>query len=97
MSLKQTKKIYIGLYKGINKFKNDLRAESEPDKILNYNMLEDSHSILNGLKNYFCHLLNVQGIGQTEIHTVDPSVSEPSSFKVSFAVEQLKRNLSNCG
>jgi hypothetical protein len=54
----------------------------------------DSHSILNRGKNYFCQLLNVHGINdvrQTEIHTAEPSVPEPSSSEVEITVEKLKR------
>jgi hypothetical protein len=45
-------------------------------------------------KNYFCQLLNVQGAGgvrQTEIHTAEPLVPEPSASEVEVAVRKLKR------
>jgi hypothetical protein len=46
---------------------------------------------LNRLKNYFCQLLNVNGINdvrQTEIHTAETLVGlpGPSSFKAEIAV-----------
>jgi hypothetical protein len=56
----------------------------------NGDLLEDSHSILNRWKNYFCQLINVHGVNdvrQTEIHTVEPLVPEPSSFEVEIAIE----------
>jgi hypothetical protein len=60
----------------------------------NGDLLADSHSILNRWKNYFCQLLNVHGVNavkQTEIHTAEPLVPEPSSFEVEIAIEKLKR------
>jgi hypothetical protein len=45
-------------------------------------------------KNYFCQLLNVQGaagIRQTEIHTAEPFVPEPSAAEVEVAIRELKR------
>jgi hypothetical protein len=49
---------------------------------------------LNRWKNYFCQLLNVHGVNdvrQTEIHTAEPLVPEPSSSEVHVAIEKLKR------
>jgi hypothetical protein len=60
----------------------------------NSDLLADSHSILNRWKNYFCQLLNVLGVNdvrQTEIHTAEPLVLEPSSFEVEIAIGNLKR------
>jgi hypothetical protein len=48
-------------------------------------LLADSHSILNRWKNYFCQRLNINGVNdvrQTEIHTAEPLVPEPSSSEV---------------
>jgi hypothetical protein len=45
-------------------------------------------------KNYFCQLLNVQGPGcirQTEIHTAEPFVPEPSAAELEVAISKLKR------
>jgi hypothetical protein len=45
-------------------------------------------------KNYFCQLLNVQGAGgvrQTEIHTAEPLVPEPSASEVEVAVRKFER------
>jgi hypothetical protein len=44
--------------------------------------------------NYFCELLNVHGAGvvrQTEIHTAEPFVIEPSASEVEVAIGKLKR------
>jgi hypothetical protein len=45
-------------------------------------------------KNYFSQLLNAYGVsdvGQTEIPTVEPSVSDPSPFDVEIAIAELKK------
>jgi hypothetical protein len=45
-------------------------------------------------RNYFSQLLNVHGdndVRQTEIHTVEPLLPEPSVFEVEMAIEKLKR------
>jgi hypothetical protein len=57
-------------------------------------LLADPHNILNGWKDYFCQLLNVHGTGgvrQTEIHTAQPFVPEPSASEVEDAIGKLKR------
>jgi hypothetical protein len=57
-------------------------------------LLADPHKILNTWKNYFCQLLNVHGAGgvrQTEMHTAEPFVPEPSASEVEVAVGKLKR------
>jgi hypothetical protein len=58
------------------------------------NILADPHKILNRWKNYFCELLNVHGVGgvrQTEIHTAEPFVPEPSASEIEVAIGKLKR------
>jgi hypothetical protein len=59
----------------------------------NGDLLADSHSILNRWKNYFCQLSNVHGVNdvrQTEIHTAETLLPEPSSSEVEIATEKLK-------
>ena len=49
------------------------------------------------LKNNFSQLFNVHGISdfkQTEIHTAEPLVPEPSAFVFEMAIEKLKRHKS---
>ena len=56
-------------------------------------MVADSHRILARKRNYFSQLLNVHGVNddrQTEIHTIEPLVPEPSAFEVEMATEKLK-------
>jgi hypothetical protein len=55
--------------------------------------VKDPHKILNRWKNYFCELLNVHGVGgvrQTEMHTAEPFVPEPSASEFEVAVGKLK-------
>ena len=51
------------------------------------------HSIMVRWRNYFSQLLNVHEVNdirQTEIHTVEPLVLEPSAFEVELAIEKPK-------
>jgi hypothetical protein len=55
----------------------------------------DSHSILARWENHFSQLLNVHGVNddrQTQIHTAEPLVAEPSAFEVGMAIKKLKRH-----
>jgi hypothetical protein len=57
-------------------------------------LLPVPHKILNRWKNYFCQLLNVHGAGgvrQTEMHTAELFVLEPSALKSEVAIGKLKR------
>jgi len=56
-------------------------------------LVADSHSILAKWGNHFSQLLNIHGVNdarQTEIHTAEPLVPEPSAFEVELAIEKLK-------
>jgi hypothetical protein len=60
----------------------------------NDKLFADSHRILKKWKNYFCQLLKVHSINdvrQTKMHTIEPIVPKPSSFRVKITVEKLKR------
>ena len=57
----------------------------------------DSHSILTKWRKYLFQLFNVHGVSdvrQTEIHTAEPPVPEPSAFQVEMAIENVKRHKS---
>ena len=57
-------------------------------------MVTDFHSILARWRNHFSQLLYVHGVSdvrQTEIHTIEPLVPEPSAFDGEMAIEELKR------
>ena len=56
-------------------------------------MVADSHFILVKWRNHFSQLLNVHGVNdgrQTEIHTAEPLLPEPSAFVFDLAFEKLK-------
>ena len=60
-------------------------------------LVADSHSNLARWRNYFSLILNVHGINdvrQTEIHTAEPLVAEPSASEVELAIEKPKRHKS---
>jgi hypothetical protein len=49
-------------------------------------------------RNHFSQLLNIHGVNdvrQTEVHTAEPLVTEPSAFKVEMAIQKLKRHKSS--
>ena len=53
-----------------------------------------SYSILARWRDYLSQLLNVHGVNdaiQTEIHTAELLVPEPSAFEVDMTIEKLKR------
>lgn len=79
------------LYRGINECKRGYQPRSDLVKNESDDMVADSHNTLNRLKNYFSQLLNVQRVSdvkQTEIHTVEPLVLDPSPFEVQIAIAQ---------
>ena len=60
-------------------------------------MVADSHSILPRWRNHFYQLLNMHGVNdvrQTEIHTAEPLVPEPSTFEIELAIEKIKSHKS---
>jgi hypothetical protein len=82
------------LYRGINEFKKCYQPRTNLVKDERGDLLADPHKILNRWKNYFCQLLNVHGSGgvrQTEMHTAEPFVPEPSSSEFEVAIGILKR------
>ena len=63
-------------------------------------MVADSYSILARWRNHFSQLLKVHGfnyVKETEIHTAEPLVPEPSAFEVELAVEKLKSQITRYG
>jgi hypothetical protein len=48
--------------------------------------------------NHFSQLFNVRGasdVRQTEIHTAEPLVPEPSAFEIEMATEKLKSQMAS--
>jgi hypothetical protein len=82
------------LYRGINDFKKGYQPRNNVVKDEKGDLIADSHSILARWRNHFLQLLNVHGVNdvrQTEIHTAEPLVPEPSDSEVERATEKLKR------
>jgi hypothetical protein len=85
------------LYSGINDFKKGYQPRNNVVKEEKGDLVADSHSILARWKNHFFQLLNVHGVKyvrQTEIHTAEPLVPEPSVSEVKIAIEKLQRHKS---
>jgi len=60
-------------------------------------LVTDFHSILARWRNHFSQLLNIRGVndvGQTEVHTAEPLVPEPSAFEFELGIEKLKSHKS---
>ena len=60
-------------------------------------MVTESHSNLGRCRNHFPQLLNVHGfndVRQTETHTAEPLMPEPSAFQIELATEKLKSHRS---
>jgi hypothetical protein len=72
-------------YSGINGFKKGYQHSTNLVKEESGDLLAVPNKILNRWKNYFCELLNANGAGgvrQTEIHTAEPFVPEPSASDI---------------
>jgi hypothetical protein len=85
------------LYRGVNDFKRGYQPRTNVVKDENGAVVADSHSILARWGNHFSQLLNVRGVNdvrQTEVHTAEPLVPEPSAFEVEMAIEKLKSHKS---
>jgi len=60
-------------------------------------LITDWHSILARRRIQFSQLLNEYGVidvRQTEIHTSEPLLAEPSAFEFKMVIESLKRHKS---
>jgi hypothetical protein len=76
-------------YMVINEFKKGYQLRTNLEKDERGDLLAERHRILDRWKNYFCQLWNVHGAGgvrQTEMHTAEPFVPEPSSSEVEIAI-----------
>ena len=81
------------MYRGISVFKKGYRHGTDIVKNEKGDLVAHSRSILTSWRNYFSQLLNVIGVNdvrQTEIHTAETTLPEPSAFEVEVAVEKLK-------
>jgi len=85
------------LYRSINDFKKGYQPRTIIVQDEKGDLVADSHSIMTKWRNYFSHLLNVNGtkdVRQEEIHTAEPLVPEPSAFEFELAIEKLKSHKS---
>jgi hypothetical protein len=85
------------LYRSINYFKRGYQPRTNVVKDEKGDLVADSHSILARWRDHFSQLLNIHGVNdvrQTEVHTAEPLVPEPSAFEVEMAIEKLKRHKS---
>jgi len=60
-------------------------------------LVADSHIIVARWRKYFSQLFNVHGVkdvGQAEIHTAEPLVTEPSASEIELATDKLKSHKS---
>jgi hypothetical protein len=81
------------LYRGVNGFKKVYQPRTNRVKDENSDFVEDPYSIVARCRNCFYQLLNIHGVNdvrQTEIHTVEPLVPQPSAFEVELAIEKLR-------
>jgi hypothetical protein len=82
------------LYRGINEFKKGYQPRTNLVRNSRGSLLADLYKILYMWKNYFCRLLNVHGavgVRQTEMHTAEPFMPEPSASDVEVPVGKMKR------
>ena len=76
------------MYRSI--FKKDYQPRTNIVKGERSDLVTNSHDILARWRNHFSQLLNVHEVNdvrQTEIHTAEPLVPEPSAFEFEMAVE----------
>jgi hypothetical protein len=81
------------LYRGINDIKKGYQPRTNILTDEKRGLVADSHSILARRRNYFSQILNVHGVNdirQTEIHTSEPVIPEPSASDIELAIEKLK-------
>jgi len=81
----------MDLCKGISDFKKGYQPRTNTVKEETGDLVAGSHSILPRWRNHFCqNIHDVNDVRQTEIHTAEPLVPEPSTFEVELAIEKLK-------
>ena len=85
------------MYRGINDFKNSYQPRNNRVGDEKRDLVTDSHSSLARWRKHFSQLFNVHGVNvvrQTEIHTSEPLVLEPSAFEVELVIEKIKSHKS---
>jgi hypothetical protein len=87
------KKNIRDLYRGINDFKKGYQPRINVVKDEKGDLVADSYSTLARWRNHFFQLLNVHRVNdvrQTEIHTAEPLMPDPSDSEVEMAIEEQK-------
>jgi len=73
------------LYRGISDFRKGYQTRTIIVKNEKGDLVAGSYCILSRWRNYFSQLLKARGVNdvrQTEIHTAEPLVPEPSAFEI---------------
>jgi len=81
------------LYRDISDFKKSYQPRTNIELDEKDDLFADCQSILVRWKNHFSQLFIVHGISdvtQTEIHTAEPLLPEPSLFEFEMVIEKLK-------
>jgi hypothetical protein len=81
------------LYRGINDFKKEYQHRILTVKNGKGDLIADSYIIMARWRNYYIQILNIHWVSevrQTEIHTAELLVPEPSDLEVELAIEKLK-------
>ena len=79
------------MYRVISVFKKGYQPRIKIVKDENGDLVTDSHNILSRWRNHFSQLLiepGVNDVRQTEIHTAEPLVLEPSASEVEMTTEK---------
>jgi hypothetical protein len=85
------------LYMSISDFKKGYHPRCNIVKNEHGDLVADSHSIVDMWMKYFFQLINVHGVkevGQAEIHTAEPLVTDRSASDVELAIDKLKSHKS---
>ena len=85
------------MYRGINDFKKGYQPRTNMVNDETGDLVTGCYSILARWRDYFSQLLDVHvvhDVRQTETHTAEPLVPEPSAFEVEMAIGKLKSHKS---
>ena len=97
MNLKITAGNIRDLYRGINEFKKGYQPRTNRIKGEKGDLVTNSKTILARGTSHFSQLFNIHRVNdvrQTEIHTTEPLVPEPSTLEVELTIEKLKSHKS---
>ena len=81
------------MYSDISDFKKGYQPRTNIVKDEKGDLVTDSYSIVTRWRNHFSQLWNahwVNDVRQTQIHTAETLVPEPSAFEVELAIEKLE-------